>query len=64
MNTAMWRHPVTAPQLAALRGLGFALVAPATRRLACGDVGEGAMAAVGEIVDAAVKALREQGWGS
>jgi phosphopantothenoylcysteine synthetase/decarboxylase len=64
MNTAMWRHPLTATHTAALERLGVTLVAPESKRLACGDVGEGAMAAVGEIVDAAVKALREQGWGS
>jgi phosphopantothenoylcysteine decarboxylase len=53
MNTAMWDHPLTAPQLEVLTKLGFNLVAPVSKMLACGDVGTGAMAAVDDIVTAA-----------
>ena len=53
MNTAMWEHPLTAAHLRVLTDvLGVAVVPPATRALACGDVGAGAMAAVGDVVGA------------
>jgi phosphopantothenoylcysteine decarboxylase len=54
MNTHMWSHPFTAPQLDVLRRLGVVVIPPISKRLACGDVGVGAMAAVESIV-AAVK---------
>ncbi|KAH8064533.1 phosphopantothenoylcysteine decarboxylase [Aureococcus anophagefferens] len=46
MNTAMWTHPLTATHLADLRVLGVAAVPPASKKLACGDVGPGALADV------------------
>jgi phosphopantothenoylcysteine synthetase/decarboxylase len=55
MNTAMWEHPVTAQHLRTLEGWGFTIVPPVEKRLACGDVGVGAMAAV-ELVAAAAQA--------
>ncbi len=59
MNTAMWAHPLTRPQVDVLRGLGFTVVPPASKRLACGDVGEGAMAACEDIVSVVKRALRD-----
>ena len=59
MNTAMWAHPLTRPQVDVLRGLGFTIVPPVSKRLACGDVGVGAMAACADIVAAVRRALRE-----
>ena len=59
MNTAMWAHPLTRPQVDVLRGLGFTIVPPTSKRLACGDVGEGAMAACEDIVSAVKRALRD-----
>jgi phosphopantothenoylcysteine synthetase/decarboxylase len=59
MNTAMWAHPLTRPQVDVLRGLGFPVVPPASKRLACGDVGEGAMAACEDIVSVVKRALRD-----
>lgn len=49
MNTAMLAHPVTAPQLRQLREWGVVVLPTATKTLACGDVGAGAMASVGDI---------------
>ena len=59
MNTAMWTHPLTATHLADLRVLGVAAVPPASKKLACGDVGPGALADVPAIVTAAGAALGE-----
>ena len=55
MNTLMWEHPVTArhlAQIAADLGLAFRLVAPIEKKLACNDIGLGAMAERDEIVKA------------
>lgn len=57
MNTAMWTHPVTAPQVATLCHWGVRVVPPVAKRLACGDVGPGAMAEWSTIVDAVQQAL-------
>ena len=52
MNTEMWIHPLTAPQLDVLTAtLGVTIIDPTSRTLACGDVGVGAMAAVQTIVE-------------
>ncbi|KAG4430932.1 hypothetical protein IFR05_013590 [Cadophora sp. M221] len=61
MNTAMWRHPVTARQVRVLEeewgvkeggeGEGwFEVLRPMEKELACGDVGDGAMKDWKEIV--------------
>ncbi|EES02299.1 hypothetical protein BDA96_03G033100 [Sorghum bicolor] len=49
MNTFMWDNPFTARHLAVLRDLGMSIVQPVTKRLACGDYGNGAMAEPSEI---------------
>lgn len=49
MNTFMWDNPFTARHLAVLRDLGMSVVPPVTKRLACGDYGNGAMAEPSEI---------------
>jgi len=49
MNTFMWDNPFTARHLAVLRDLGMSIVQPVTKRLACGDYGNGAMAEQSEI---------------
>ena len=51
MNTAMWEHPITARQLNDLTSFGYHIVQPIEKRLACGDVGMGAMASVDTIVE-------------
>lgn len=61
MNTFMLRHLATQESLAALRRRGVAVVAPEEGDLACGDVGEGRLAAVDVIVAAALAALPRRG---
>jgi phosphopantothenoylcysteine decarboxylase len=57
MNTAMWRHPITAKQIKVLEadwGSGeegwVQVLRPMEKELACGDVGDGAMMDWKEIV--------------
>jgi phosphopantothenoylcysteine decarboxylase len=57
MNTAMWRHPITAKQMKVLEkdwGEGddgwVTVLRPMEKELACGDVGDGAMMDWREIV--------------
>lgn len=50
MNTRMWEHPVVVRNLRWLDELGrYAIVAPTSKRLACGDVGMGGLAEVADI---------------
>ncbi|KAI9364140.1 flavoprotein [Pilaira anomala] len=45
MNTSMWNHPFTAKHLTILQDiLGFKIIDPISKKLACGDTGLGAMA--------------------
>lgn len=59
MNTAMWQHPVTAPQVATLEGWGCTVLRPVVKTLVCGETGVGAMAGLHEIRDAATALLWE-----
>lgn len=58
MNTRMWQNPATQANAEVLRGRGVTIVGPGSGRLACGDVGEGKLAPVDEIVAAALCALQ------
>lgn len=44
MNTFMWTNPFTERHLMAIDELGISLIPPVSKRLACGDYGNGAMA--------------------
>jgi phosphopantothenoylcysteine decarboxylase len=60
MNTLMWEHPFTKQHLDVLLGVGYQIVQPVTKTLACGDTGKGAMASIDTIiatVDAALGAV-------
>lgn len=57
MNAHMWQNPATQANAATLRGRGVSFVGPDSGRLACGDVGEGKLAGVDEIVAAALALL-------
>ena len=57
MNTRMWANPATQANVCALRGRGVTVVGPGSGRLACGDVGEGKLAPVEDVVAAALDAL-------
>ncbi|MBF4510705.1 MAG: bifunctional phosphopantothenoylcysteine decarboxylase/phosphopantothenate--cysteine ligase CoaBC [Aeromicrobium sp.] len=52
MNVHMWRRDVTQANLAALSARGVTIVEPGVGELACGDVGEGRLAPVEEILAA------------
>lgn len=49
MNTTMWMHPVTQKNIAALRSFGYHVFEPDSGLLACGDVGQGRLPALGVI---------------
>eukprot|EP00903_Cladosiphon_okamuranus_P011338 g10687.t1 len=51
MNTHMWEHPMTERHLSALKEIGVVVVPPASKRLACGDFGVGALADVERICE-------------
>lgn len=57
MNVHMWQSPATQANAETLRSRGVTLVGPDVGRLACGDVGEGKLAPVDEIVAAALGLL-------
>lgn len=64
MNTAMWRHPITARQLKTLEedwGEGedgwVTVIRPMEKELACGDTGDGAMKDWREVVNIVQKHL-------
>lgn len=44
MNTYMWNHPVTLPQINLLETWGYTVIYPISKKLVCGDTGVGAMA--------------------
>lgn len=49
MNTVMWDSPFTSHQLSRLTSLGIIVIPPIAKKLACGDVGAGAMATVEQL---------------
>lgn len=62
MNTAMWRHPITAKQVRTLEEeVGWRewvrVLRPVEKELACGDTGDGAMMAWQEVVRVLEKEL-------
>ncbi len=53
MNTHMWEHPFTARHLTQLQAeLGYHVVPPVAKLLACGDTGKGGLATVDDLVQA------------
>ncbi|KAL4428241.1 hypothetical protein ABPG75_002330 [Micractinium tetrahymenae] len=62
MNTFMWESPFTEQHLEVCRQLGATVVAPVSKRLACGDVGAGAMAAPADIAAACRQRLVASGF--
>ncbi|XP_040987116.1 probable phosphopantothenoylcysteine decarboxylase isoform X2 [Juglans microcarpa x Juglans regia] len=49
MNTMMWKNPFTERLLMSIDELGISLIPPVTKRQACGDSGNGAMAEPADI---------------
>ncbi len=69
MNTGMWDHPLTQLQLKEIQGFCnvdhgreclVKIVEPQVKTLACGEVGNGAMASVMDIVNVANKCFLEK----
>lgn len=57
MNTFMWDSPFNSEHLQKLSQLGVTVIDPVAKKLACGDVGTGAMAAPETVAAAAEAAL-------
>ena len=57
MNTAMYENPITQANISRLTNLGYRFIEPKSARLACGDVGKGALADVETIVESIQRAL-------
>jgi phosphopantothenoylcysteine decarboxylase len=57
MNVHMYEHPITREHLCKLQSFGYLRVDCIEKRLACGDVGLGAMASVDTIADRVVENL-------
>ncbi|KAF8437447.1 flavoprotein [Terfezia claveryi] len=59
MNTFMWQHPLTSEQMDVLRNKWdwVQVLEPVEKKLACGDVGTGAMREWREVVEYVVKKL-------
>ena len=57
MNTHMYETPATQDNLATLRSRGIITVGPAVGKLACGDVAQGVLAPVDQIVQEALRLL-------
>ena len=50
MNVDMWAHPVTESHLNVLKGWGVSIIDPVEKILACGEVGNGGLANVADII--------------
>lgn len=62
MNTAMWEHPLTKSQLTTIEKFGkniVKIVSPQVKTLACGEVGNGALANPKDIVQVAKDAISQ-----
>ncbi|MBF0162085.1 MAG: bifunctional phosphopantothenoylcysteine decarboxylase/phosphopantothenate--cysteine ligase CoaBC [Magnetococcales bacterium] len=62
MNSAMWSHPATQRNVAQLQADGIHWVGPEYGALACGDQGQGRMAAAEQILEAGRRLLSPQSW--
>jgi phosphopantothenoylcysteine decarboxylase/phosphopantothenate--cysteine ligase len=61
MNVHMFEHPAVERNLEILRSRGVRIVEPGSGYLACGWLGKGRLAEVGEIVEAALRVLERRG---
>jgi len=50
MNTIMWNNPPTSEQIVVMQKRGAIIIEPIEKKLACNDVGMGAMAEVKDII--------------
>lgn len=59
MNTNMYENPIVQDNLGKLQRYGYAVIEPREARLACGDLGKGALADVERIVRTVEDRLRQ-----
>ena len=64
MNTAMWEHPLTQQQLWTVQNFATTtgavmVVPPQVKTLACGEIGDGALASVDDIIETVRIALEK-----
>ena len=57
MNTAMYQNPILQDNLQRLKAYGYAVIEPATGRLACGDTGAGKMPEPEELLSYILKEI-------
>jgi phosphopantothenoylcysteine synthetase/decarboxylase len=57
MNTAMYENPIVQANIERLESFGYSFIEPRVARLACGDLGKGALAEVEVIVQRAYEFL-------
>jgi phosphopantothenoylcysteine decarboxylase/phosphopantothenoylcysteine decarboxylase/phosphopantothenate--cysteine ligase len=57
MNTAMYENVITQANISKLQGYGYQFVEPKESRLACGDLGKGALADIEGIIAAVKNAI-------
>ncbi|KAJ3078552.1 hypothetical protein HDU99_000525 [Rhizoclosmatium hyalinum] len=61
MNTHMWNHPFTSKHLAIVESdLVYKVIPPISKLLACGDLGMGAMAEIGTIVEQITEVMKKE----
>lgn len=59
MNTNMYENPIVQDNINKLKKYGFSIIEPKEARLACGDLGKGALASVEDIISIVEKRLAE-----
>ena len=62
MNTGMYNHPISTVQLQTLKEFGYIVISPIEKKLACGDVGIGAMATPSVIVGTVKEYFNKETW--
>lgn len=60
MNTKMYNHPMVRENMEKLKSFGTTFIRPGSGRLACGDIGEGKLAAVEDIVAGILSVLHRK----
>lgn len=60
MNTQMYLNPLVTKNLATLKEVGYQVISPRSTRLACGDVGIGALAELSDIISAVKEIFHEK----
>lgn len=60
MNTVMYASPMVQENIQKLKGLGMTFISPGAGRLACGDVGEGKLANIDDILAEILTLLDEK----